>query len=175
MRAATPAMEKRSTVRCVSSAIGSFKAGDGWDPISCLSPRPDVYVDGIRARNGSAKNHFDGSFRVCDGRASAPIGVVTGTARLELLGVTLGALCIGGVITRGNLAPPEGSLIETATFNGSIGMFVLTLAALLPGVGWTRRGVAAGRVLMVGAIVYAYGIETIQAFRGLDPRFSRSP
>ena len=25
---------------------------------------------------------------------------------------------------------------------------------------------------MVGMIVYAYSIETVQAFRGLDPRFS---
>ena len=90
-----------------------------------------------------------------------------------LLGVVLGALCLGGAMVGGDIVPPEGSLIETATFNGSLGIFVLTLAVLVPGVGWTRRGRRHWAGLMVGAMVYAYGIETVQAMRGLDPRFSR--
>lgn len=92
---------------------------------------------------------------------------------LGFLGVTLGALCMVGAVIHGDRVHPEGSLIETATFNGSIGVFVLTIGVLLPGVRWTRRGRRVWIVLMVAAMVYAYGIETVQAFRGLDPRFSR--
>ena len=90
-----------------------------------------------------------------------------------LLGVVLGALCLVGAMVVGDIVPPEGSLIETATFNGSLCIFVLTLAVLVPGVGWTRRRRRHWVDLMGGAMVYAFGIETVQAMRGLDPRFSR--
>ena len=92
---------------------------------------------------------------------------------IGLLGVALGALCMAGAMVGGDAVPPEGSLTETATFNGSLGIFVLTLALLVPGVEWTRRGRRSWVRLMAGAMVYAYGIETVQAIRGLDPRFSR--
>ena len=95
--------------------------------------------------------------------------VLTG---LGVLGVVAGALCMAGALIRGVAVPPEGNLIETATFNGSVGVFVLTLAVLLPGVEWTRKGRRVWTGLMVVMILYSYGIETVQAFRGLDPRFS---
>ena len=95
--------------------------------------------------------------------------VLTG---LGVLGVVAGALCMVGALLWGVTVPPEGNLIETATFDGSVGIFILTLAILFPGVEWTRKGRRAWTGTMVVMIVYAYGIETVQAFRGLDPRFS---
>ena len=95
--------------------------------------------------------------------------VLTG---LGVLGVAAGGLCIAGALIWGVAVQPEGNLIETATFNGSVGIFILTLAILLPGVEWTRKGRRAWTGTMVVMIVYAYGIETVQALRGLDPRFS---
>jgi hypothetical protein len=89
------------------------------------------------------------------------------------LGIALGGVCIVAVLVRGAEIPPEGNLVDTATFNGALGIFVLTLAALAPGVHWTRRGRRKWAGLLVGFMLYAYGIETLQAFRGLDPRFSR--
>jgi len=84
--------------------------------------------------------------------------VLTG---LGLLGVVSGALCMAAALIRGVAVPPEGNLIETATFNGSVGVFILTLAVLLPGVEWTRNGRRTWTGLMVVMIVYAYGIETV--------------
>ena len=44
--------------------------------------------------------------------------VLTG---LGVLGVVAFALCMAGALIRGVAVPPEGNLIETATFNGSVG------------------------------------------------------
>ena len=92
---------------------------------------------------------------------------------LGVVGLTLGAMCVAGAIARGVEVPPEGNLLETATFDGALGLFILTLAVLAPGVEWTRRGRRIWVRLLVGFTLYAYAIETTQAFRGLDPRFSR--
>ncbi len=89
-----------------------------------------------------------------------------------LLGVGLGAMCGIIAVFRGPEIPPEGNLIDTASFDGALGVFTLTLAVMATGVSWARwsRRVWVGTVVAV--TLYAYGIETIQAFRGLDPRFS---
>ena len=90
-----------------------------------------------------------------------------------LTGVALGAVCLGAALVRGPEVPPEGNLMDTATFDGALGVFVLTLALLVPGVAWTPRGRRRWTRWLVGLTAYAYTIETVQAFRGLDPRFSR--
>lgn len=96
--------------------------------------------------------------------------VVTG---LGLTGVGLGAVCMMALLVRGARVPPEGNLYETATFDGAVGIFFLTLAVLASGVDWTRVGRRVWVGILVPVTLYSYGIETVQAFRGLDPRFSR--
>jgi len=91
---------------------------------------------------------------------------------LGLLGVGLGGVCAGFGLLRGFEVPPEGNLWETATFNGAVGIFLLTLAALAPEAGFTEKVQRRWAWTLVPLTVYSYGIETIQAFRGLDPRFS---
>ena len=93
-------------------------------------------------------------------------------AWLGLLGVALGGLCALVGLVRGFDVLPEGNLWETATFNGAIGVFHLTQAALAPAAGFTERGQRWWATALIVTTLYAYGIETVQAFRGLDPRFS---
>lgn len=94
-------------------------------------------------------------------------------ALLGALGVALAVVCLLAAVLRGVVVPPEGNLYETATFDGAVGIFMLTLAVLAPGVEWSRTGRRIWAGTLVGLTLYSYGIETIQAFRGLDPRFSR--
>lgn len=93
-------------------------------------------------------------------------------AWLGLLGVGLGGVCAGLGLARGFEVPPEGNLWETATFNGAVGIFLLTLAAMAPEAGLSETGRRRWAWALVVLTLYSYGIETVQAFRGLDPRFS---
>ncbi len=93
-------------------------------------------------------------------------------AWLGLLGVALGAVCALIGFARDFGVAPEGNLWETAIFNGSVGVFLLTQALLAPEAGFTRRAQRRWGTALIVVVVYAYGIETVQAFRGLDPRFS---
>lgn len=92
---------------------------------------------------------------------------------MGLLGLGLGALCAGVALVHRSEVPPEGDLLDTATFDAALGIFILTLAALAPGVEWGGRTRQVWARFLVAFTLYAYAIETIQAFRGLDPRFSR--
>jgi hypothetical protein len=69
----------------------------------------------------------------------------------------------------GVIVEPEGNLYKAATFDIAVGIFLLTLAliARVAGVGRAWRG------SLVGLALFGYGVETIQIFRGYDPRFSR--
>jgi hypothetical protein len=92
---------------------------------------------------------------------------------LGVSGIALGAVCAVLAVIGGGEIPPEGSLIDTATFDVAVGLFVLTLSALAPVVTWTSKGRRRWSRLLVAFTLYGYVIETLQAFRGLDPRFSR--
>lgn len=68
---------------------------------------------------------------------------------------------------------PEGNMIDAFSFNAAIGMFILSIAAILP---FARFGVRKRKVvrwLFIFASIYSYAIETLQNFRGINPRFSR--
>lgn len=93
--------------------------------------------------------------------------------RIGFLGVALGAACALAAAVRGPSIPPEGTLLDTATFNVALGFFLLTIVVLASGVPWTPAGKRRWIGWEIGLTLYAYGIETVQAFRGLDPRFSQ--
>jgi hypothetical protein len=88
------------------------------------------------------------------------------------LGIALSALCLVVALTRGLYVPPEGDLTKAITFDLAVGIYMITLGVLAPLARFSpageRRWVAAG----VAMTLYAYGVETIQQLRGLDPRFS---
>jgi hypothetical protein len=68
---------------------------------------------------------------------------------------------------------PEGNMRDAFSFNAAIGMFILSIAAILPLSRFGARKRKVVRWLFIFASIYSYTIETLQNFRGLNPRFSR--
>lgn len=93
---------------------------------------------------------------------------------MGISGILLGVFCLVVLFLRGGQPiPPEGDLMKPATFNIAVGLYLLTLALLLPGAKLGKLGLRVWTGFTVALTIYGYSIETIQAFRGLDPRFSR--
>jgi hypothetical protein len=93
---------------------------------------------------------------------------------MGFVGIFLGLICLAVMVARGGVPiPPEGDLSKPATFNIGVGIYILTIALLVPSAGFSERGKKRWVRWNVGLFTYAYIIETVQTFRGLDPRFSR--
>ncbi|RST74303.1 hypothetical protein D4T97_011570 [Siminovitchia acidinfaciens] len=91
----------------------------------------------------------------------------------SLIGFLLAALTAFFILIRGPIVLPEGNLGDAFSFNAAIGIFILSIAAILPLAGYSVRKKKVIRWLFISASLYAYAVETIQHFRGLNPRFSR--
>lgn len=91
---------------------------------------------------------------------------------LGLFGIALGGGCVLLGLLGGFQVPPEGNLWEAAKFDAAVGIFLVTQAALAPEAGFSTTGRRWWGNLLVGATLFGYGMETVQALRGLDPRFS---
>jgi hypothetical protein len=96
-------------------------------------------------------------------------------ALLGVLGLALAAIIFGVMLVRGNTRiPPEGDLTKSLTFDAALGIYYLTLAFYLP----RARFSPGARRLWLRAVVffalYSYSVETVQIFRGIDPRFSEA-
>jgi hypothetical protein len=87
-------------------------------------------------------------------------------------GLVLAVVCLVGVAVRGRFIPPEGKLLDAATFCFGVGVFTLTVALLLPLAGFSPRGRSRWRRAFYVFTVYGLVLESLQAFRGLDPRFT---
>jgi hypothetical protein len=94
--------------------------------------------------------------------------VITG-----LIGFILAAGIAVYIFFQGPLIGPEGNVKDAFSFNAAIGMFILSIAAILPLTRFTSGTRKAVRWLFISATIYSYAIETIQNFRGLNPRFSQ--
>ncbi|WAH38780.1 hypothetical protein [Alicyclobacillus dauci] len=89
------------------------------------------------------------------------------------LGLLLALVCgIDILIQHRIFIVPEGNITKPLSFDLSIGLFTLTTAAILPIANFTRRGYQVFVWTAVLTSLYAYMVETVQPFRGLDPRFS---
>jgi type IV secretory pathway TrbD component len=75
---------------------------------------------------------------------------------------------------RGRIIPPEGYLYKAVSFDIAIGIYILTIILFVPLAGFSARGRRLWRWSSVALVLYAYAIENIQIYRGLDPRFSRA-
>jgi hypothetical protein len=88
-----------------------------------------------------------------------------------LLGVALGLVGLIVLAALGRFIPPEGDLGKPIAFNVALGVYLLTLAALVSLARFTtrfhRRWCAAQVVLTLGS----FAIANIQTYRGIDPRF----
>ncbi len=93
---------------------------------------------------------------------------------LGLVGLALAAACTVVAIFRGGLAiGAEGDLSKAITFDGAVGLYLLTLGFFVPLAGFTAQGLRRWLGWSIGIFAYAYGLETIQTLRGLDPRFTK--
>lgn len=89
-------------------------------------------------------------------------------------GVALGIVMLILIAMRGSaIVPPEGDLTKPATFNVAVGLFILSLIPWLPAA-FGETGRRRWRFWMTLLLIYAFGIETVQQLRGIDPRFSQA-
>ncbi|MFN2397648.1 MAG: ABA4-like family protein, partial [Gemmatimonadaceae bacterium] len=110
------------------------------------------------------------------GRTASVLGLFAEARPLLWLGITglvLAGACALVMAVRGPVIPPEGELMKAITFDAGIGIYVLALAVLVPLAGFSTKGRRHWLGWMIVLAVGAYGIETTQILRGLDPRFSR--
>jgi hypothetical protein len=97
-----------------------------------------------------------------------------GVTAVALFGIGLGLVTLVIAAIRGAIVEPEGDLMKPATFDLAVGIFILTLIPWLPVSGFTDVARRRWRRWMIRLGLYAFAIETVQQFRGIDPRFSRA-
>jgi hypothetical protein len=97
-----------------------------------------------------------------------------GVTAVALAGIALGGIAFIAAGLRGAGVPPEGDLMKPATFDVAVGLFLVSLVPWLPVSGFSEAARRRWRLWMMGLGIYAFGIETIQQFRGIDPRFSQA-
>lgn len=89
------------------------------------------------------------------------------------LGIALGLFCLAIALVRGPFIPPEGELHKAITFDIAVGIYLLTIAFLVPSAGFSEKGRRRWLGWSIAIFAYSYSMETIQTLRGYDPRFSR--
>lgn len=94
--------------------------------------------------------------------------VITG-----LIGFILSAGIAIFIFFKGPTIAPEGNIKDAFSFNAAIGMFILSIAAILPLARFGARKRKVVRWFFIVASIYSYAIETLQNFRGINPRFTR--
>jgi hypothetical protein len=108
--------------------------------------------------------------------AKAVVGLLrreSALTRVGLLGFALAGVCAVVALLHGDWQiGTEGRLKEAIRFDLAIGIFNLTLALLLPLAGLSPAVERRWRRWEVGLTILGYGMENVQAWRGLDPRFS---
>ncbi|NIK71334.1 hypothetical protein [Paenibacillus sp. BK720] len=91
-----------------------------------------------------------------------------------LLGFLLAAFCGVWTLANGGEVAPGGDVSKAFSFDAALGAFILSTAAIAPLSGMKARSRALFRRVYIGLALYSYGAETIQNFRGVNPRFVES-
>jgi hypothetical protein len=151
------------TIRVVRLGAVAFAADDDR-PARSLTARD------VSARDAAAASDTPPTV----GQLLATFREERGVTAVALGGIALGILTLVVAMVRGPIVPPEGDLMKPATFDLAVGIFLLTLVPWLPVSGFTGAARRRWRRWMIGLGLYAFAIETIQQFRGIDPRFSRA-
>jgi hypothetical protein len=102
----------------------------------------------------------------------APWAGEPGLFAVGAAGLVLALVCLIAVAVRGRFIPPEGKMLDAATFCLGVGVFTLTIALLLPLADYSPPGRRRWRRAYYVFAVYGLVLESLQAFRGLDPRFT---
>ena len=111
------------------------------------------------------RNEVEPSHKLFEGERGL---VLTG-----MIGFILSAGIAIYIYFQGPIKSPEGNLRDAFSFNAAIGMFMLSMAAILPLTRFKAGKRKAVRLSFIIASIYSYTIETVQNFRGISPRFSR--
>jgi len=90
-----------------------------------------------------------------------------------MIGFILAAVCALYVALYGGVILPEGNVESAFSFNAAIAIFTLSIAALIQVSGLSTRSRKRIRWGFVFTILIGHGIETIQHFRGINPRFTQ--
>lgn len=88
-----------------------------------------------------------------------------------LLGFMLAAVCGIWTLINGGEVAPGGDVSKAFSFDAALGIFLLSTAAILPLSALGERSRFWFRSVYIGLALYSYGAETIQNFRGVNPRF----
>jgi hypothetical protein len=89
-------------------------------------------------------------------------------------GILLGSIVAAVWLARGGEPiPPEGELGKAITFNIGVGIYLLTVALIVPTAGFSEKSRRRWTFWAAGIFAYSYSLETIQTLRGIDPRFTR--
>lgn len=88
-----------------------------------------------------------------------------------LLGFLLAAICGIWVILYGGARLPDGNVASAFSFNAALGIFLISTAAISPLSARSPRRRAFFRWTFVLLALYCYIAETLQNFRGVNPRF----
>lgn len=91
-----------------------------------------------------------------------------------LLGFILAVLCGVWTLINGGEVAPGGDVSKAFSFNAALGIFLLSTAAIAPFSAMGARSRSWFRRIYIGLALYSYGAETIQNFRGINPRFVES-
>jgi hypothetical protein len=89
-----------------------------------------------------------------------------------LAGLAIGLACLVVAAVRGRSIPPEGHMLDAATFCAGVGIFTLTIALLLPAAEYSSRARVRWRWIYLVFAVYGLTLEPLQSYRGIDPRFT---
>ena len=93
---------------------------------------------------------------------------------LGLLGFVIAGYAAVFIFFHGAVVLPEGNIKSVFSFAAALGIFLFSIAAILPFAGFTVRMRKVVRRLNIAAASYSYVIETLQNFRGFNPRFSKA-
>ncbi|NEW09260.1 hypothetical protein GK047_25180 [Paenibacillus sp. SYP-B3998] len=88
-----------------------------------------------------------------------------------LLGVLLAVLSAAWVLLYGGAVPPNGNVTNAISFDAALGIFLISTAAIVPFSAMGAKGRVFFRWSYILLALYSYFAETVQNFRGVNPRF----
>jgi hypothetical protein len=88
-----------------------------------------------------------------------------------LLGIFIAGLCAVWVMLYGGPVTPDGDVLKAVSFDAAIGIFLLSTAAILPFAAMGAKSKKFFRRSIIFLTLYCYFAETVQNFRGVNPRF----
>jgi hypothetical protein len=92
---------------------------------------------------------------------------------IGLLGFLLAGVCAVWVMLYAGPVAPDGDVSKALSFNAAFGIFLLSTAAIIPFSAMEKKSKAFFRWSYIILALYSYFAETLQNFRGVNPRFVR--